>query len=123
VYSSKHSPLQMMPIVSCVCTCVLATHGLAIRLPCPAVVHTRQGDSALVLDALMYRRGISSKEISVSYHKACQLLSAFEHVDFLFIPRWVGAPLQGMPEHALQVCVAPVCMIHGSMLAGDAGLL
>lgn len=44
----------------------------------------------MVLDALMYRRGINSKEVSVSYHKACQLLAAFEHVDFQFIPRCAG---------------------------------
>jgi hypothetical protein len=66
------------------------------RAPGCCLRTTLQGDSALVLDALMYRRGISSKEISVSYHKATLLLAAFEHVDFQYIPRW--GPSQDLLE-------------------------
>jgi hypothetical protein len=100
---------QAQSTANCITDCTCAGRPLPHHPPAlPVVARTLQGDSALVLDALMYRRGISSKEISVSYHKACQLLTAFEHVDFQFIPRWVGWGACKMSWRALQVFVASV---------------
>jgi hypothetical protein len=72
-----------------------------------------QGDSALVLDALMYRRGISSKELAVAYHKASQLLAGFEHVDFQFIPRW-GSRLEVAVQQQGDPGVLVVCCMHSN---------
>eukprot|EP00879_Flechtneria_rotunda_P004463 GHRR01004716.1.p1 GENE.GHRR01004716.1~~GHRR01004716.1.p1 ORF type:complete len:552 (+),score=217.10 GHRR01004716.1:420-2075(+) len=46
-----------------------------------------QGDSSAVLEAVMFRRGIATKEMSVAYQKAAKLLACFDHVDFQLVPR------------------------------------
>jgi hypothetical protein len=68
----------------------------------------------------MYRRGIASKDIAVSYHKACQLLATFEHVDFQFIPRWARQAL--LCAVTICGCCAFHCVQRGSMLVAAAGI-
>eukprot|EP00775_Hariotina_reticulata_P004362 gene4362-4615_t len=46
-----------------------------------------QGDSTIVLDAMMFRRGITGRELYLQYHKASKLLMGFQHVDFQYICR------------------------------------
>ncbi|WIA29900.1 hypothetical protein OEZ86_012369 [Tetradesmus obliquus] len=84
------------------------------RVACLAV----QGDSALVLDALMYRRGISSKELGVSYHKACQLLAGFEHVDFQYIPREQNSLADRLAQMSMDIDTA----LHALLRTGGGGV-
>lgn len=53
----------------------------------PATAVEIQGDSNLVLDSMMYKRGRESKFLAVAYQRACQLLTNFDHVDFQWVPR------------------------------------
>ncbi len=64
-----------------------AHQPLAAPAPARILTLTRQGDSAVVLDAIMFRRGLGNKELAMLYHKATQLLMRFQHVDFQYVPR------------------------------------
>jgi hypothetical protein len=71
-------------------------HGLVLTVKlCGILVSgALQGDSTIVLDAMMFRRGMASRELYLQYHKASQLLMCFQHVDFQYIARSGGGVSQ-----------------------------
>lgn len=64
-----------------------------------------QSDSTIVLDALMYKRGISNREITTLFHKATLLLVKFDHVDLQYIPRCEAWGACGAHSHNKQLGV------------------
>lgn len=96
-----------------------ACTAAAIHASLPRCSHA-QGDSSMVLDAVMFRRGSSSRDLTLQYYIASQLLTQFDHVDFQFVPRQVAHAAAALAQGRAYVCCTPcvtvcllVCMCSG----------
>ncbi|KAF8066161.1 hypothetical protein HT031_002483 [Scenedesmus sp. PABB004] len=70
-----------------------------------------QGDSALVLDALLYRRRVA-RDLAAAYSRASALLSCFDAVELQFIPRAANSLADRLASMSMDIDTALYALLR-----------